>query len=77
MARKRLINRRTGRWEYVVTADVIMEAHGISRATLYRWQAQGMPVVKVGYWSWYPESRVRNWVAENYPQDETGGYYIK
>ena len=77
MVRKRLINRRTGTWEYVLTAKGVMETFRISRATLYRWQAMGMPVIKVGYWSFYPEVKTRNWIMNNYPQDETGEYYIK
>jgi len=77
MAKKRLVNRRTGRWEYVVTAKDVMSEYGISKATFYRWQALGMPVIKLGHWSWYPEIRVRNWVADNYPQDESQRYYLR
>ena len=51
---------------YVSTA-VLMEVLEISRSTVYRLMAKGMPSIKVGSVHRFPMEQVLAWLEENYP----------
>lgn len=47
-------------------SDQVVEEFGISRQTLYRWQRDGMPVVRIGRSVLFPIAAVRKWVTQNH-----------
>ena len=52
--------------QYVSTA-VLMDVLEISRSTVYRPMAKGMPNIMVGSVHLFPIEQVLKWLEENYP----------
>jgi len=73
---KYLTHKKTGVRLLVYDRKEVMAEFNISERTLYRWQSEGMPVLKFGYWSWFPIAQVRGWAVLNYPFDENEEYFF-
>jgi len=73
-----MVEKKTGARFEVVTAKELAERMGVSIRTVDRWVEQGMPRIKIGYWSWYPWVRCQNWLAENKAGmfDSSSDYYL-
>jgi len=73
---KRMTDSHTGKCFQVATAKEIQAKFKIATSTLFRWQRSGMPVIKMGYWSYYPVAKVRAWLKVNQPIKNTGRYRL-
>ena len=49
----------------VWTSEEVMNEYDISKMTLNRWQADGIPIIRLGRSVFYPVVETRNWVLEN------------
>ena len=52
--------------EHYVSTGVLMDVLEISRSTVYRLMAKGMPNIKVGSVHRFPIDQVLTWLKENY-----------
>jgi len=71
-----LTHKKTGQRVLVCDREEVMAEFDISERTLYRWQSEGMPVIKFGYWSVFPIAQVRSWVVLNYPFSENEEWFL-
>ena len=53
--------------EHYISTAGLMEVLEISRSTVYRLMAKGMPSIKVGSVHRFPVDQVLAWLEENYP----------
>jgi len=53
--------------EHYISTAGLMEVLEISRSTVYRLMAKGMPSIKVGSVHRFPMEQVLAWLEENYP----------
>jgi len=53
--------------EHYISTSGLMEVLEISRSTVYRLMAKGMPNVMVGSVHRFPIDQVLTWLEENYP----------
>jgi len=53
--------------EHYISTTGLMEVLEISRSTVYRLMAKGMPSIKVGSVHRFPMEQVLAWLEENYP----------
>jgi len=61
-----------GKIEVGTTPEVLAE-FGVSVSTLYRWEQEGMPVLREGRSKMFPMVAVRNWVTYYHGVDEHYG----
>ena len=53
--------------EHYISTGGLMDVLEISRSTVYRLMAKGMPNIKVGSVHRFPIEQVLSWLEENYP----------
>jgi excisionase family DNA binding protein len=53
--------------EHYVSTRVLMDVLEISRSTVYRLMAKGMPNIMIGSVHRFPMEQVLTWLEDNYP----------
>ena len=54
--------------EHYISTSGLMDVLEISRSTVYRLMAKGMPNIMVGSVHRFPMEQVLDWLEENYPK---------